>query len=93
MEPQEFDFSQKEVKLSREMQETIERTHAALQQMWAREKQEAQTVYEISIPAQTLTIFGKEHAEHALRELKSLKGTEYITYEKEGYEDDPESDN
>lgn len=63
------------------MQATLDRTHAALQQMWAREKQEAQTVYEISIPAQTLTIFGKEHAEHALRELKSLKvsGTYRVT--------------
>lgn len=41
MEPQPVDFSPKEVKLSREMQATMERTHAALQQMWAREKQEA----------------------------------------------------
>lgn len=74
MEPQPVDFSPKEVKLSREM-------HAALQQMWEREKQEAQTVYEISIPAQTLTIVGKEHAEHVLRTLKGvrLSGTYRIT--------------
>ena len=81
MEPQTFDFSPQQVKLSREMQATMERTHAALQEMWAREKQEAQTVYEITIPAQTLTIFGKEHAEHTLRTLKGLKltGTYRIT--------------
>lgn len=81
MEPQPVDFSPKEVKLSREMQATMERTHAALQQMWEREKQKAQTVYEISIPAQTLTIVGKEHAEHVLRTLKGvrLSGTYRIT--------------
>lgn len=81
MEPQPVDFSPKEVKLIRETQATMERTHAALQQMWAREKQEAQTVYEISIPAQTLTIVGKEHAEHVPRTLKGvrLSGTYRIT--------------
>lgn len=81
MEPQPVDFSPKEVKLIREMQATMERTNAALQQMWAREKQEAQTVYEISIPAQTLTIVGKEHAEHVPRTLKGvrLSGTYRIT--------------
>ena len=81
MEPKPVDSSPKEVKLSREMQATMERTHAALQQMWAREKQEAKTVYEISIPAQTLTIVGKEHAEHVLRTLKGvrLSGTYKIT--------------
>lgn len=81
MEPQEVDFSPREVKLSREMQKTLEKTHAALQKMWEREKQEAKTVYEITIPAQTLTIVGKERAEHVLRTLKSvrLSGTYRVT--------------
>lgn len=81
MEPQPVDFSPKEVKLSREMQATMERMHAALQQMWEREKQEAQTVYEISIPAQTLTIVGKGHAEHVLKSLKAIRvsGTYRVT--------------
>lgn len=73
MEPQEVDFSPREVKLSREMQKTLEKTHAALQKMWEREKQEAKTVYEITIPAQTLTIVGKEHAEYVLSTLKSVR--------------------
>lgn len=81
MEPQEVDFSPREVKLSREMQKTLEKTHAALQKMWEREKQEAQTVYEITIPAQTLTIVGKEHAEHVLKSLKAIRvsGTYRVT--------------
>lgn len=81
MEPQEVDFSPREVKLSREMQKTLEKTHAALKKMWEREKQEAKTVYEITIPAQTLTIVGKERAEHVLSTLKSvrLSGTYRVT--------------
>ncbi len=81
MGSEEHAFMPETTHLSREMQATLDRTHTALQQMWAREKKEARTVYEISIPAQTLTIFGKEHAEHALRELKSLKvsGTYRVT--------------
>ncbi len=49
--------------------------------MWEREKQEAQTVYEITIPAQTLTIVGKEHAEHVLKSLKAIRvsGTYRVT--------------
>lgn len=44
-------------------------------------KPDAPKLYEITIPAQTLTIFGKEHAEHTLRTLKGLKltGTYRIT--------------
>lgn len=81
MEPQEVDFSPREVKLSREMQKTLEKTHAALQKMWEREKQEAKTIYEITIPAQTLTIVGKEHAEQVLKMLKGLRlsGTYRVT--------------
>lgn len=80
MEPQTFDFKPAAPKLSKEMQATLAKTEAALKRMWEREKREAQTVYEITIPAQTLTIFG-EHAEHTLRTLKGLKltGTYRIT--------------
>ena len=67
MEPQTFDFKPDAPKLSKEMQATLAKTEAALKRMWEREKQEAQTVYEITIPAQTLTIVGKEHAEHVLK--------------------------
>lgn len=71
MEPQTFDFKPDTPKLSKEMQATLAKTEAALKQMWEREKREAQT----------LTIFGKEHAEHILRTLKGLKltGTYRIT--------------
>lgn len=81
MEPQARDFKPDTSNLSDGMKATLAKTEAALKQMWEREKQEAQTVYEVMIPAQTLTIFGKEHAEHALRTLKSLKltGTYRIT--------------
>nr|DAS93601.1 MAG TPA: hypothetical protein [Caudoviricetes sp.] len=63
------------------MQATLAKTEAALKQMWAREKQEAKTIYEITIPAQTLTIVGKEHAEQVLKMLKGLRlsGTYRVT--------------
>lgn len=85
MEPQTFDFKPDAPKLSKEMQatlaKTLAKTEAALKLMWEREKQEAQTVYEITIPAQTLTIVGKEHAEHVLKSLKAIRvsGTYRVT--------------
>lgn len=81
MEPQTFDFKPDAPKLSKEMQATLAKTEAALKQMWAREKQEAKTIYEITIPAQTLTIVGKEHAEQVLKMLKGvrLSGTYRVT--------------
>lgn len=81
MEPQTFDFAPDTPKLSKKMQATLAKTEAALKQMWAREKQEAKTVYEITIPAQTLRIVGKEHAEHVLKTLKGvrLSGTYRVT--------------
>ena len=84
MEPQTFDFKPDAPKLSKEMQATLAtlaKTEAALKRMWEREKQEAQTVYEITIPAQTLTIVGKEHAEHVLKSLKAIRvsGTYRVT--------------
>lgn len=81
MEPQTFDFKPAAPKLSKEMQATLAKTEAALKRMWEHEKQEAQTVYEITIPAQTLTIVGKEHAEHVLKSLKAIRvsGTYRVT--------------
>lgn len=81
MEPQTFDFKPDAPKLSKEMQAALAKTEAALKQMWAREKQEAKTIYEITIPAQTLTIVGKEHAEQVLKMLKGLRlsGTYRVT--------------
>lgn len=81
MEPQTFDFKPDAPKLSKEMQATLAKTEAALKRMWEREKQEAQTVYEITIPAQTLTIVGKEHAQHVLKSLKAIRvsGTYRVT--------------
>lgn len=81
MEPQTFDFAPDTPKLSKELQATLAKTEAALKKMWAREKQEAKTVYEITIPAQTLRIVGKEHAEHVLKTLKGvrLSGTYRVT--------------
>ena len=81
MEPEVHDFRCQQKPISKELQATLAKTEAALKQMWERERQEARTVYEIMIPTQTLTIDGKEHAEHILRTLKSLKltGTYRIT--------------
>ena len=81
MEPQTFDFKPDTPKLGKEMQAKLAKTEAALKRMWEREKQEAQTVYEITIPAQTLTIVGKEHAEHVLKSLKEIRvsGTYRVT--------------
>lgn len=81
MEPQTFDFKPDAPKLSKEMQATLAKTEAALKRMWEREKQEAQMVYEITIPTQTLRIVGKEHAEHVLKTLKGvrLSGTYRVT--------------
>lgn len=81
MEPQTFDFKPDAPKLSKELQATMAKTEAALKRMWEREKQEAKTVYEITIPAQTLTIVSKEHAEHVLKSLKAIRvsGTYRVT--------------
>lgn len=81
MEPEVQDLRPSQKPLSRDLQATLEKTESALREMWAREKREEQTVYEISIPAQTLKLFGKGHFDHALRQLKELKvaGTYRIT--------------
>ena len=81
MELQTFDFQPDTPELSKEMQATLARTESALKEMWAREKQEAKAVYEITVPTQTLTIVGKEHAEQVLKTLKGLRlsGTYRVT--------------
>lgn len=81
MEPKTFDFRPDASELSEEMQATLAKTEAALKRMWAREEREAKTVYEITIPTQTLTVFGKEHAEHVLKTLKAIRvsGTYRVT--------------
>lgn len=81
MEPEVHDFRPQQKPISKELQATLAKTEAALHEMWKREKLEAQTVYEITIPAQTLKVFGKEHFEQALRQLKELRvsGTYRIT--------------
>lgn len=81
MDDQPIEFKPDAPKLSKEMQATLAKTEAALKQAWEREKQDAQTVYEITVPAQTLSIVGKEYAEVALKALKGLKlsGTYRIT--------------
>lgn len=81
MDQTEGEIRPSETHLSKEMQALMDRTHEALKKKWANEKQEAQTVYEIAIPAQTLTIIGTEDAAYALNHLKALKvkGTYRIT--------------
>lgn len=80
MEPEAHDLAPRQ-QLSGKLQATLAKTEAALREMWAREEQEARTVYEITIPAQTLRVFGREGFEHTLRQLKELRvtGTYRIT--------------
>ncbi|WP_130811419.1 hypothetical protein [Olsenella sp. Marseille-P4559] len=81
MDQTEGEIRPTETHMSKEMQALMEKTHEALKQKCANEKQEAQTVYEIAIPAQTLTIIGKEDATYTINHLKALKlqGTYRIT--------------
>ena len=81
MGQQEFGFEPEACDMSKRLQAALEKTESALKQMWECEKQEERTVYEITIPTQTLTIFGKDHAGHILRTLKDLKltGTYRVT--------------
>lgn len=68
-----FSFGAEKSKPPEHLQAAFAKTEEALKKMWEREKQEARTVYEITIPSQTLTISGKEHAEYVLRSLKGLR--------------------
>lgn len=81
MEQQTFSFEHETGDMSQRLQAALEKTESALKKMWECEKREEKTVYEITIPTQMLTIFGKEHAEHVLRTLKGMKltGTYRVT--------------
>ena len=81
MEPQESSFAPDDRNLSEELQAAMQRTHAALQRMWDREKQEEESVYEITIPAQELSIIGKERSELVLKTLRDVRisGTYRVT--------------
>ena len=73
MATQELDFDKYAPNVSEELKHTLMRTHKALQKRWEMEKQDAETVYTIDIPAQTLTISGETRAQNVLLTLKSLK--------------------
>lgn len=64
-----------------ELQASIRATHAALQKQWEHNKIDARTSYTITIPEQTLCLYGELPAKHAVRTLKSIgvKGTYRIT--------------
>ena len=81
MEPQESSFAPDDRSLSEELQAAMQRTQAALQRMWDREKQEEEAVYEITIPAQELSIIGNERAELVLKTLRDVRisGTYRVT--------------
>lgn len=81
MDSQAFDFKPDEPELSEELRAAMSKAEAALKRMWEREKREAEAVYEITIPGQTLTVVGKDRAEQVLRTLKSarLSGTYRVT--------------
>lgn len=81
MDAETFSFGAEKSKPPEHLQAALAKTEETLKKMWEREKQEARTVYEITIPAQTLTIVGKEHAEHVLKSLKAIRvsGTYRVT--------------
>lgn len=78
MDPEE---ASAEGQMGADLKGAVDRLHSAMQKRWETEEWEASLAYEISIPAQTLTIYGKEHAEYVLRSLKGLRvsGTYSIT--------------
>lgn len=61
--------------LSPSLRSSLDRLHESICSKKDREEKDARTVYEIAIPAQTLTVFGREHADHAVQTLRSLKVT------------------
>ena len=73
--------SVEELDVSDQMKQTMMRLHDNLEKQWERKREEAQTVYEVAIPAQTLTIADKDLAEHTLHMLKSFRvsGTYRVT--------------
>lgn len=61
--------------VSDQMKESMKRTYDNLSKRWEREGKAASTVYQIDIPAQSLTICGEQQANIVLRTLKSVKVT------------------
>lgn len=55
--------------------------HESLQRSWERDRADAETVYEVDIPAQVLTIHGETRARDVLATLKGVgvTGTYRIT--------------
>lgn len=51
----------------------MEETERILRESWKLKKIEEELVYEITIPGQKLTVFGKEGGERTLERLKRLK--------------------
>ena len=71
----DFDIEKVAPNISDELKQTLKQTHAALQKRWETDKQDAETVYQIEIPAQSLTIYGETRAKSVLLTLKGLKLT------------------
>ncbi|WP_165247513.1 hypothetical protein [Adlercreutzia sp. ZJ141] len=51
---------------------SMQRAYAALQDKWKLDKACEETVYQIDVPAQTLTIYGEESVRFTIRTLKGL---------------------
>lgn len=73
MELGDGDFERLMPNVSEELRQTMQRTYRALQRSWEQREQDAAKVYQIVIPAQTLTIYGETQAQHVLRTLRSVK--------------------
>lgn len=84
MTAQELDIEKHAPNMSEELKRALIRTHAALQKRWEEDKKDAETVYEIDIPAQSLTISGETRAQNVLLTLKSLKVTDTYRIRKGG---------
>lgn len=83
MEPQTFDFKPETPKLSKEMQATLAKTEAALKQMWEREKREAQTVYEITIPTQNANHLRQGARRAHLADVEGLEAHWHLPHHEE----------
>lgn len=73
MDGLERGFGPEEHEISPEIKEAMERTERILRESWKRKKLEEELVYEITIPGQKLTVFGKEGGERTLERLKRLR--------------------
>lgn len=73
MDGLERGFGPEKHEISPEIKEAMERTERILRESWKRKKLEEELVYEITIPGQKLTVFGKEGGERTLERLKRLR--------------------